>query len=82
MATMLEMIGQAAIPVIKTKKKSSAIKSRGVSLAKNSVLSLRKVFSSSGDGVFFSRRRDQLTTHSFDTDNRLTENFVASAACY
>ncbi len=53
MATMLEMIGQAAIPVIKIKKKSSAIKSRGVSVAKNSVLSLRKVFSSRAADVFF-----------------------------
>ena len=54
---MLEMIGQAAIPLIRIKKKSSAIKSRGVSVAKNSVLSLRKVFSSSADGVFFAMAR-------------------------
>jgi hypothetical protein len=63
MATMLEMIGQAAIPRDKNKEeKLRHIIARVFRVAKNSVLSLRKAFSSSADGVFL-RWRDRLITH-------------------
>ena len=82
MATMLEMIGQAAIPVIKNKEEKLCDIIAWYFGSKELSAQFAEGFQLARRPAPFSRRRDRLITHSFDTDNRLAENFVASAACY